>query len=156
MGKPLKNAKTGNIVSIKITSQNMKGKNVKVKIWEEDLFRYNNDLLYEMSVTLAYDTTNFINGITLTKEMYTKENGWGEGPSQEYFIEVEHFNTSVTSRVIPISPDAEPVKVDPNDSPVMIKELKREKKVEKASGCICQQYDLVWGNKIGCNEEKGY
>jgi hypothetical protein len=132
MGKPLKNAKTGNIVSIKITSQNMKGKKCKGKDREEDLFRYSNDLLYEMSVTLAYDTTNFINGITLTKEMYTKkENGWGEGPSQEYFIEVEHFNTSVTSRVIPISPDAEPVKVDPNDSPVMIKELKREKKLKK-------------------------
>lgn len=154
MGKPLKNAKTGNIVSIKITSQNMKGKNVKIRIWEEDLSCYSNDLLYEMSVTLAYDTTNFINGITLTREMYTKGNGWGEGPSQEYFIEVEHLNTSVTSRVIPISPDAEPVKVDPNDSPVMIKEPKREKKVEKASGCICQQYDLVWGNKIGCNERK--
>lgn len=147
-GKPLKNAKTGNIVSIKITSQNMKGKNVKVKIWEEDLSRYSNDLLYEKSVTLAYDTTNFINGITLTKEMYTKGNGWGEGSSQEYFIEVEHLNTSVTSRVIPISPDAEPVKVDPNDSPVMIKEPKREKL------CVCEENKLYWGKYFTCQERK--
>ncbi|WP_278381176.1 hypothetical protein [Chryseobacterium arthrosphaerae] len=135
-GKTLKNAGTGDIVSIKITSQNMKGKSVKVKIWEEDLIRYSNDLLYEIPVVLAYDTYNFINGILLTRKVYAKGNEWGEGSSQEYFIEVEHLNTSVTSRVIPINPDAEPVKVEDNDSVAMIKEPKLEEKNCGGKYCI--------------------
>ncbi|MGL6127182.1 hypothetical protein, partial [Chryseobacterium artocarpi] len=126
-GKTLKNAKTGDTVSIKITSQGMRGKNIIVRIWEEDLSRYSNDLIYEVSATLAHDTSNFINYVTLTKGMYNKSNDFGEGNEREYFIEVEHLNTSVTSQVIPISSDAEPVKVDPNDSPAIIKETKQEK-----------------------------
>ncbi|WP_250255094.1 hypothetical protein [Chryseobacterium sp. Marseille-Q3244] len=134
-GKPLKNAKTGDIVSIKISTRNMSGKNVKVRIWEEDFSRYCNDLVYEVSAKLAYNTTNFINGVVLTKDMYTKSYEWGEGNEREYFIEVEHLNTSVTSQVIPVSPDAEPVKVEANDSPSIIKEPKQEKKEEKTCEC---------------------
>lgn len=148
-GKSLKSAKTGDAVSVKITTQNMKGKNIKIRIWEEDLSRYSNDLMYESSVTLAYHTTNFINGIILTKEMYTKSNDWGEGNEREYFIEVEHLNTSVTSQVIPVSPDAEPVKVDTNDSVVVIKEEKHEKKA-----CICEESKLYWGKYFTCLERK--
>ncbi|AZB11032.1 M23 family metallopeptidase [Chryseobacterium sp. G0162] len=151
-GKPLKNAKTGDVVSIKISTRNMSGKNVKVRIWEEDFSRYSNDLVYEVSAKLAYNTTNFINGVILTKDMYTKSYEWGEGNEREYFIEVEHLNTSVTSQVIPVSPDAEPVKVEANDSPSIIKEPKQEKK----GSCICQeQYkDLVWGEKVSCEFRK--
>ncbi|WP_185248488.1 M23 family metallopeptidase [Chryseobacterium bernardetii] len=148
-GKPLRSAKTGDIVSIKISSQNMKGKNVKVRIWEEDFSRYSNDLIYEVSVRLNYNTTNFINGVVLTKDMYTKSNDWGEGNEREYFIEVERLNTSVTSQVIPVNPDAEPVKVDANDSPAVIKEKKEEKKT-----CICEESKLYWGKHFTCLECK--
>ncbi|REC64091.1 hypothetical protein DRF65_00505 [Chryseobacterium pennae] len=136
-GKTLKKAKTGDTVSIKITSQGMRGKNVTIKIWEEDLSRYNDDLLYKESVTLAYDTS-FINYIKLTKAMYDKSNDFGEGNEREYYIEVEHLKTSVTSQVIPISPSAEPVKVDPNDSPAIIKEPKQEK-IKKEGKCFCNR-----------------
>lgn len=151
-GSYLKRAKTGDRVSIKISSQNMRGKNVKIRIWEEDLSKYSNDLIYEISATLVYNTTNFINGIVLTKDMYLNSYEWGEGKDREYFIEVEHLNTAVTSQVIPISPAAEPVKVDANDSPAIIKEPKQKKKVS----CICQeQYkDLVWGGKVSCEFRK--
>lgn len=151
-GKPLRSTKTGDTVSIKISSQNMRGKNVKVRIWEEDFSRYSNDLVYEVSVKLAYNTTNFINGVNLTKDMYAKSNDWGEGNEREYFIEVEHLNTSVTSKVIPVSSKAEPVKVDVNDSVAVIK----EKKQEKTGNCICQeQYkDLIWGGKVSCEFRK--
>lgn len=135
-GKPLKNALTGDVVSIRITSRNMKGQNVKVRIWEEDLSRYSNDLLYEKSVMLAYPATNFINGISLTKEMYAQSSDWGEGKDREYFIEVEHLNTSVTSRVIRVSPDAEPVKAEANDSVAVIKENKRDLKNCGGTYCI--------------------
>lgn len=150
-GKSLKSARTGDMVSIKIISQGMRGKNVLVRIWEEDLSRYSHDLLYEETVKLLYDTS-FINSITLTKEMYKKANEWGEGNNQEYFIEVEHLKTSVTSMVIPIHPAAKPVKVEANDSVVIIKEPKKE----RTGSCICQeQYkDLIWGGKVSCEFRK--
>ncbi|MCS4300627.1 L,D-transpeptidase family protein [Chryseobacterium sp. BIGb0232] len=151
-GKPLKNAKTGDAVSIKIVTQSMKGKNVMVRIWEEDFSLYSNDLMYEKPITLTYDTNNFINGIILTKAMYTKSYEWGEGNEREYFIEVEHLNTSVTSQVIPVSAGAEPMKVEANDSVVVINEKKEEKKIN----CICQeQYkDLIWSGKVSCDFRK--
>ncbi|MBP2615256.1 hypothetical protein [Chryseobacterium jejuense] len=135
-GNPLKSAKTGDAVSIKIVSQSMKGKNVVVRIWEEDLSRYSNDLMYEKQITLTYDTNNFINGIILTKDMYTKSYEWGEGNEREYFIEVEHLNTSVTSQVITLSAGAERIKVDANDSPSIIKEAKLQTKNCGGKYCI--------------------
>lgn len=151
-GKTLKNAKTGDIVSIKMITQNMKGKNVIVRIWEEDFSRYSNDLLYEKTVTLRYHTCNVINNIKLTRQMYTKSNEWGEGSEREYFIEVEHLTTSVTSKVIPVSVDGEHVEVDGNDSVAVIK----EKKGENTLNCICkEQYnDLIWGGKVSCEFRK--
>ncbi|WP_165851717.1 glycosyl hydrolase 108 family protein [Chryseobacterium pennipullorum] len=133
-GRPLKNARTGDKVAIKITAQHMRGKNVTVRIWEEDLWRYSHDLLYEESITLPYDV-NFINTILLTREMYNKSHDFGEGKDREYFIEVEHLNTSVTSQVIPVSPDAKPMKVEANNSPVMIKEQKQQ--VKNCGGQYC-------------------
>ncbi|SIS64931.1 Peptidase family M23 [Chryseobacterium ureilyticum] len=134
-GKTLKNAKTGDVVSIKMVTQNMKEKNVIVRIWEEDFSRYSNDLLYEKTVTLRYHTCNVINNVKLTRQMYTKSNEWGEGSEREYFIEVEHLNTSVTSQVIPVSVDGEKAEVDENDSVAVIKEIKEEKKESKVCEC---------------------
>ena len=134
-GKTLKNARTGDIVSIKMVTQNMKGKNVIVRIWEEDFSRYSNDLLYEKTVTLRYHTSNVINNVKLTRLMYTKSNEWGEGSEREYFIEVEHLNTSVTSQVIPVSADGEKAEVDGNDSVAVIKEIKEDKKGSKICEC---------------------
>ncbi|OCA77445.1 hypothetical protein BBI01_03040 [Chryseobacterium artocarpi] len=148
-GKTLENAKTGDVVSIKMVTQNMKGKNVIVRIWEEDFSRYSNDLLYEKTVTLRYHTSNVINNVKLTRLMYTKSNEWGEGSEREYFIEVEHLNTSVTSQVIPVSADGEHVEVDGNDSVAVIKEKREEKK-----GCICEESKLYWGKYFTCLERK--
>lgn len=36
-------------------------------------------------------------------------------------------------------------------SPAVVKEPKQEKKDNE---CLCKRYDLVWGDKIGCNERK--
>lgn len=37
-------------------------------------------------------------------------------------------------------------------SAVVVGEVKREE--EKEESCVCKQYDLVWGNKVSCNERK--
>lgn len=149
-GKAVKNAKTGDVVSIKIISQNMKGKNVKVRIWEEDFSKWSHDLLYEKTVQLI-GATSFVNYITLTKEMYNKGYSFGE-KELEYFIEVEHNNTSVTSAVIPVTLDA-PQTIVPKGKSVYVV---GEREVEKKVACICkEQYkDLVWGGKVSCEFRK--
>lgn len=122
-GKTLKNAKTGDVVSIKIVTQNMKGKTVNIKIWEEDLSRYTNDLLYEKPAKLLYDT-NFLNNVKLTKEMYDKSYETGEGSEREYFIEVIHNGVSVDSQVIPVTLDAQQTKPEPTRTTTSVKKNK--------------------------------
>lgn len=149
-GNRLHSSKVGTTVFMKITAKDMKNKKVKVKIWEEDNIKWTNDLIFEQDYELLYDK-NFI-WIVLTKKMFTEGNdGGSDSAKQDYFIEVIHNDTSVTSAVMPVSADAEPTKVESGDSATMVKEPKEGK---TPSGCICQQYDLVWGNKIGCNERK--
>ncbi|SHG29111.1 hypothetical protein [Chryseobacterium vrystaatense] len=147
-GKAVKNAKTGDIVSIKIISQNMKGKNVKVRIWEEDFSKWSHDLLYEKTVQLI-GATSFVNYITLTKEMYNKGYSFGE-KELEYFIEVEHNNTSVTSAVIPVTLDAPQTIVPKGKSVYVVGEREVEKREEKANNaCGIEYRDKITCTKYG-------
>lgn len=133
-GKTLKNAKTGDVVSIKIVTQNMKGKTVNIKIWEEDLSRYTNDLLYEKPAKLLYDT-NFLNNVKLTKEMYDKSYETGEGSEREYFIEVIHNGVSVDSPVIPVTLDAQQTKPEPTRTKTNIDKPKEPVGKNKCPNC---------------------
>lgn len=121
-GKTLKNAKIGDIVSIKIVTQNMKGKTVNIKIWQEDFSRYTNNLLYEKPAKLLYDT-NFLNNVKLTK-IYDNSYETGEGSSPEYFIEVIHNGVSVDSPLIPVTLDTPPTKPEPTRTTTSIKKNK--------------------------------
>ncbi|SHF99787.1 peptidoglycan DD-metalloendopeptidase family protein [Chryseobacterium vrystaatense] len=153
-GRSVKNAKTGDVVSIKIISQNMKGKNVKVRIWEEDFSKWSHDLLYEKTVQLIGETS-FVNYITLTKEMYSKGYSLGE-KELEYFIEVEHNNTSVTSAVIPVTLDA-PQTIVPKGKSVYVV---GEREVEKTTDVKCPRckreitIDLIKQVYSNCKDSK--
>ncbi|BAP30513.1 uncharacterized protein CHSO_1476 [Chryseobacterium sp. StRB126] len=149
-GNRLHSSKVGTTVFMKITAKDMKNKKVKVKIWEEDNIKWTNDPIFEKDYELLYDK-NFI-WIVLTKKMFIEGNdGGSDSAKQDYFIEVIHNDTSVNSVVISVSADAEPTKVESGDSATMVKEPKQGK---VATSCVCQQYDLVWGKKIDCNERK--
>jgi len=134
-GNKLHSSKVGTTVKIKITAKEMKGKKVKVKIWEEDNFTWSNDLIYEKDWVLAGDTS-FI-GVQLTKQMFDKAKEFGTDSSrQDYFIEVIHNDTSVKSAVMPVSADAEPTKVESGNSATMVKEPKLESKNCGGKYCI--------------------
>ncbi|WP_250255117.1 M23 family metallopeptidase [Chryseobacterium sp. Marseille-Q3244] len=150
-GNRLHSSKVGTTVRIKIVAKEMKGKKVKVKIWEEDNFTWTHDMIFEKDCILIGDN-NYINNVQLTKKMFDKaKDGGSDSARQDYFIEVIHHDTSVKSPVMPVTIDAELTEVPSGNSPVMVKEPKQGK---TPSSCICQQYDLVWGNNIGCNERK--
>lgn len=152
-GNRLHSSKVGTTVRIKIVAKEMKNKKVKVKIWEEDNIKWTNDMIFEKDCILIGDN-NYLNNVQLTKKMFDKAKDGGTDSSiQDYFIEVIHNDTSVTSAVMPVSADAEPTKVESGDSAAMVKEPKQGKTL---SSCICkEQYkDLIWGGKVSCDFRK--
>ncbi|SHM62683.1 hypothetical protein [Chryseobacterium polytrichastri] len=156
--QPIEKAEVGDTVIIKITTQHMKGRNVTVRIWEEETGYKTHDKIYEKKWVLP-GNENFIK-VPITKKIYelgiTPEDMRNEKYDykfQVYFIEVEPDNTYVTSQVIPITKSAKKLEVE-NSRSVTIIRKPREKK--KDSTCICQeQYkDLVWGAKVSCEFRK--
>ncbi|WP_426476710.1 N-acetylmuramidase domain-containing protein [Chryseobacterium sp. CBSDS_008] len=139
-GNRLHSSKIGTTVRIKIVAKEMKDKKVKVKIWEEDNIKWANDLIFEKDCILIGDN-NYINHVQLTNPMFDKaKDGGTDSSRQDYFIEIIHHDTSVTSEVIPVSADAEPTKVESGRSATMVKEPKQEKKEEKKNTTKCYCY----------------
>lgn len=152
-GNRLHSSKVGTTVRIKIVAKDMKNKKVKVKIWEEDNIKWTNDPIFEKDCILIGDNS-YLNNVQLTKKMFDKANdGGSDSAKQDYFIEVIHHNTSVTSSVIPITLDAKPTEMESGNSATMVKEPKQGK---TPSSCICKEEykDLIWGGKVSCEFRK--
>lgn len=148
MGKPYQNMKFGTQVKAKIISKDMKGKTIKLKIWEDDI---SDQLVYENNYILAGDESYAT--LSLTTEMHKKGDDFKEGSEQEYFLEIEYAGQSVDSEVINVNDSAPKIKVETGVSTSGVK----QKTVQKQQGtCICQeQYkDLVWGDKVSCGFRK--
>lgn len=148
-GEKISSAKIGNTVSIKITSKNMVGKVVMVRIYEDDNF--NDDFLFGKKVKISNDIA-FINNVQLTNEMYDEGKRWEvENKTQHFFIEVEHLSISTESQRIDVSLNEEPKKIETPVSAAKIGKTKIEKGDNK---CVCQQYNLIWGQKVSCDFRK--
>lgn len=148
-GEKISSAKIGNTVSIKITSKNMVGKVVMVRIYEDDNF--NDDFLLGKKVKISNDIA-FINNVKLTNDMYDEGKRWEvENKTQHFFIEVEHLSISTESQRIGVSLNEEPKKIENPKSPAK-QEGKNAPKTN--STCLCQKEDLVWSDKIGCKERQ--
>lgn len=148
-GEKISSAKIGNTVSIKITSKNMVGKVVMVRIYEDDNF--NDDFLLGKKVKISNDIA-FINNVKLTNDIYDEGKRWEvENKTQHFFIEVEHLSISTESQRIGVSLNEEPKKIENPKSPAK-QEGKNAPKTN--STCLCQKEDLVWSDKIGCKERQ--
>lgn len=148
-GEKISSAKIGNTVSIKITSKNMVGKVVMVRIYEDDNF--NDDFLFGKKVKISNDIA-FINNVQLTNDMYDEGKRWEvENKTQHFFIEVEHLSISTESQRIGVSLNEEPKKIENPKSPAK-QEGKNAPKTN--STCLCKQYDLILGNKVDCDFRK--
>lgn len=158
-GNKLHSSKVGTTVRIKIVAKEMKDKKVKVKIWEEDNFSWTHDMMFEKDCVLIGDN-NYINNVQLTKQMFDKaKDGGSDSSRQDYFIEVIHNDTSVTSAVMPVSADAIPTEVETGNSAAMVKEPKLEKKKEERV-CECEArvraFIRMLRVKEGTENEIGY
>lgn len=147
-GRPLEHAQYGTTVTVKIIAQNMKGKTVKLKIWEDDVM---NQLVLEKNYILAGDES-FIK-LPLTQSMQHKGDDWKEGSTQELFLEVEYAGQSINSEVINVDEKAPPRKIETGRSKAVVKV---EKKEENSNECFCkkQENQFYWSNKLTCEGRK--
>ncbi|KPH13752.1 peptidoglycan DD-metalloendopeptidase family protein [Chryseobacterium sp. ERMR1:04] len=138
--QPIEKAEVGDTVIIKITTQHMKGRNVTVRIWEEETGYKTHDKIYEKKWVLP-GNENFIK-VPITKRIYelgiTPEDFKNEKYDykfQVYFIEVEPDNTHVTSQVIPITKSAKKLEVENSPSVAIIKEPREKHTDGKCPRC---------------------
>ncbi|ANF50589.1 hypothetical protein A0O34_08665 [Chryseobacterium glaciei] len=135
LGKPYQNMKFGTQVKAKIISKDMKGKTIKLKIWEDDI---SDQLVYENNYVLGGDESYAT--INLTNEMRKKGDDFKEGSEQEYFLEIEYAGQSVDSEVINVNDSAPKIKVETGVSTSGVKAKKADQKKEekKSNGkCSC-------------------
>lgn len=148
-GNKINSAKIDTNAIIKITGENVKGKTVKVRIWEEDTI--NNDLLFERNLVLAGNESFYT--VKLTKQMYDKGQRYEvEGDTQEFFIEIEHLSIITESSRIDVGLHEAPRRHEYGKSPAI---KKNDESPRKPESCVCKdEYKLIWGNRIRCSERK--
>ena len=149
-GKPVSSLKTSTGVVAKIVTNNMKGKTVRLKLWDEGPVR--NDLIFSKDFVLIGDESYV--GIPVTWEMWYKGNDGGDSDVQDYFLEVEYAGDEKTSGVVKISKDALPKKQELES--ISTSGINKEPEKKEDNKCICEQYRLIWGAhpNISCGFRK--
>lgn len=148
-GNRVHSSRVGTTQRIKITATGMVNKYVRVKIWEDDVIK--DDELYNKVWKLVGDS-NFI-AVQLTRKMFDKASDGGDSKKQDYYIEIIHNDTSVTSQNIPINATAAPTTIPKTRTTAEVNQSPQQK---KSSTCLCQeQYkNLYWGGKVSCEFRK--
>ena len=153
----LSKAGIGNFVIVKILTENMKGKVVTLKIWEED--NGLDDLVFEKNIRLNEAESYY--RVDITKSVFDK--GYGtdrtifgspvdsDSVQQTYYIEIIPQDDSVDSKSFGLTSEGL-MKVDVAKSPAVVQTS--ESNVE--STCLCKELykDLIWGEKVSCEFRK--
>ena len=153
----MKRPKFGERIQLVIDGKDIKGKSYRLKIWEDDTTG-KNDLLYNREHKFNGDKQ--IVYIDLTEDMQRvgeignnpKEPDSGEywtGNYQEIYAEVILQNITTKSQIIDVDIKAEARKQENRKSPAQVNPVPEPKKKEEV--CICQEYKLIWGQKVNCD-----
>ncbi|WP_054508839.1 hypothetical protein [Chryseobacterium sp. ERMR1:04] len=155
-GEELSKIRVGDPLRVRIHSKNMVGKHIQYVIWEKD--EISHDEIYRSKMIKIPGDVCDTYAIILDKDMFKKGINFPFGDpdltEQHYFIEIISLDLSAQSVKFGVDMENGLLEVEQVKSPSIIKEPKVVEK--KVSSCICQeQYkDLIWGEKIGCNERK--
>ncbi|MDR3025161.1 hypothetical protein [Chryseobacterium sp.] len=148
-GQKLSKAVVGDWVRVCIHTSNMIGKHVQYVVWEYDALGFNDEISRSGRLEVKGNVIT-TGGFTITEKMFEKGADIGDSESQNYFIEVLPLDVSAYSKRFGVSSDGL-MEVEKVKSTAVVK---GQKQIEQSSTCICKRYDLVWGDKIGCNERK--
>lgn len=135
-----------------IDSNGLIGKEIRLRLYDEDLI--SNDLLVDQKFTITSNIFSII--VTLNKIPRSKGGYSGEGDEQELFAEVEVLQTQKSTVSEIVNVDAKSFKQDQIEvtNKVMKVSTEKEEEKKKENVCACQNYDLIWGNKVSCEFRK--
>lgn len=157
-GKKVSKIVLNDSVKVRISSQNMKGKKVQYVIWEYDSTGH--DEILRKTIVISHDVGDSplikIDTNTFGKGYSTDASVFGtpldsDSVKQNYFIEVIPLDVSTESKKFGVDSDGL-MEVEKLKSPAVVKKTNQPKK----NGCICQQYNLVWGghSNVSCEFRK--
>lgn len=152
-GRPLSGTIKQSALRVTIKSSGLKGKEIRFRLYEEDLI--DNQLLLVKNFTITGD--DFVINLSLDKIPKSSGDDFFEGSSQELFVDVEVLENKAHIKSSVIDVDTKAFKQDVAESTTVAKvaDVKLpEKKDDKKTGCICKDYDLIWGNKVSCDFRK--
>ncbi|MFC7773126.1 LysM peptidoglycan-binding domain-containing protein [Flavobacterium sp. GCM10027622] len=152
-GRPISGTVTQSALRVNIKSTGLKGKEIRFKLYEEDVTE--NELLLVKNFTLTGD--DFTINLSLDKIPKSSGDDFFEGSTQELFVDIEVIESKAHIKSSVIDVDTKAFKHEPAESTTVAKvsDVKLpEKKDEKKTGCICKDYDLIWGNKVSCDFRK--
>ncbi|WP_326982237.1 hypothetical protein VUJ46_18845 [Chryseobacterium sp. MYb264] len=128
--QPLKDLQLNVPFYAKIRSQGMKGKTIKLTLFEDDAAF--DDPVYEKYVTISSDVS--LHQIKIDEKMY--EAG-GDLFDQQYYIEIRYTSETVNSSVLNLRDDALRTKIETKPSTVGVKK-QEQKKQEDNKVCECE------------------
>jgi hypothetical protein len=150
--KPINNTFNGKTLIVYIQSQGLINHKIQFKLYEHD-YGSANDILLNQEYTITGDNCKII--VHLDR-IPRKRGGefMEEGFEQELFadIEVKELQKHIVSKKIDV--DAGVFKIDVDNTNKKSYAEVGEKAEKKDGTCVCNQQNLVWGNKIGCKERK--
>lgn len=147
----------GNKIRVYIESSGLKGKKVRLWLYEHDSLDAN-DELFKKDITITGD--NCYETITLTNGMKDKGNSWeiGEDGDQELFAEAKVLDvpTHIISKSLKADITSTQIVVAENVTVAKVGDSKPSKRENEKKTCICkEQYaDLIWGANVSCEFRK--
>ena len=153
------NPKFGETIRITIDAKDVKGLDYNLRVWESD-YVGGNDILYngihKFKNDLQYVLCTLTNKMRLAGEKGndSKNPDSGEyqtGYYQEIFAEIIFMHASSKSSNINVDLTAEQKKQVLGLSTASVDKKPLGKPNSK---CECQQYNLIWGNKVNCDFRK--
>ncbi|MGM5630056.1 LysM peptidoglycan-binding domain-containing protein [Apibacter raozihei] len=140
---------SGESVRIHINTQQCKGEKLRIDVYDNFVYannklRFNpSDLIGSNEILVQQD--NFYFDFPLLRFVYN--------PGRDLWVVVTLYKTNQTVTTTTITVDKTDFSVPkPEGINPVTKQAPMQKKEEK--DCVCQQYDLIWGNRVSCEFRK--
>jgi hypothetical protein len=151
-GQPIKGAFTGGVLRLNIISSGLVGKEIRVKLMEDDGGWLVDDVIIDKNFTI--DKNSYPIHVTLNKIPKDLGDDMTEGNIQELYVDIEVLESEAHIKSNTVNVDVKSFKVDKLEN-ITITEIESEKKDDKEE-CFCKKEEnqFYWSNKLTCDQRK--
>ncbi|GEM56129.1 hypothetical protein B0A58_02475 [Flavobacterium branchiophilum NBRC 15030 = ATCC 35035] len=132
----------------------LQGKKIRFKLMEDDGGYLVDDELINQVFDLPKNSDCMYIDIDLKKVSKSKGDDMLEGSEQELFVDIEVLETASHHKTATLNVNNSGFKQDPVDDTNKVVKVAVEEKKKEDGTCECKQYDLIWGDKVSCDERK--